>query len=82
MKNPIENIADIDIYYDNTENECVEEVDFVPQPGSLWLVIVECRYNVIAVCVSGRGFYIPGQWPCWGFSHVDRWIEEIVPPPY
>lgn len=58
------------------------EIAFVPQPGSLWLVSVEGRYNVIAVCVSGRGFYIPGQGPCWGFSHVDRWIEEIVHPPY
>jgi hypothetical protein len=50
-----------------------------PKPGSLWLVVVECRYNVIAVCTSGQGFYIPGQEPCWHFSHVDFWIKEIVP---
>jgi hypothetical protein len=53
-----------------------------PKPGSLWLVVVECRYNVIAVCVSGKGFYIPGQEPCWGFSHVSEWIAEIVPEHY
>ena len=50
-----------------------------PKTGSLWLVVVECRYNAIAVCASGPGFYIPGQEPCWHFSHVDDWIKEIVP---
>jgi hypothetical protein len=53
--------------------------NFVPRPGSLWLVVVECRHNVVAVCVSGKGFYIPGQEPCWHFSHVDQWIAEIDP---
>jgi hypothetical protein len=51
---------------------------FVPRAGSLWLVVVECRYNVVAVCVSGKGFYIPGQEPCWGFSHVAEWVREIT----
>ena len=51
-----------------------------PRPGSLWLVTVECRHNVIRVCSSGRGFYIPGQEPCWDFSHVEEWIQEIIPP--
>ncbi len=55
---------------------------FVPRAGSLWLVVVECRYNVVAVCVSGKGFYIPGQEPCWGFSHVAEWIAEIDPANY
>lgn len=50
-----------------------------PKPNSLWLVVVECRYNVIAVCVSGEGFYIPGQEPCWAFDHVAEWITEINP---
>ena len=50
-----------------------------PKPNSLWLVVVECRYNVVAVCASGKGFYIPGQQPCWHFSHVAEWIKEIVP---
>jgi len=59
-----------------------EEQSFIPKPNSLWLVSVECRYNVVAVCASGRGFYIPGQEPCWHFDHVDEWIQEIVPPPY
>ena len=51
-----------------------------PKPDSMWLVVVECRYNVIKVCVSGKGFYIPGQEPCWGFDHVQEWVREIVPP--
>lgn len=50
-----------------------------PKPNSLWLVVVECRYNVVAVCVSGERFYIPGQEPCWDFSHVNDWIKEIIP---
>lgn len=50
-----------------------------PKPNSFWLVVVECRYNVIAVCASGKGFYIPGQEPCWGFDHVAEWITEIDP---
>lgn len=50
------------------------------RPDSLWLVVVECRYNVIRVCASGRGFYIPGQEPCWHFSHVAEWVREIEVP--
>lgn len=60
--------------------DCSES--FVPAPESLWLVIVECRYNVVSVCASGRGFYIPGQEPCWEFSHVSEWIAEIDPANY
>ena len=52
---------------------------FTPAAESLWLVTVEGRYNVIRVCTSGRGFYIPGQEPCWPFDHVDEWIREIIP---
>ena len=55
-------------------------MSFIPKPDSMWLVIVECRYNVIRVCVSGKGFYIPGQEPCWGFDCVTQWISEIIPP--
>jgi hypothetical protein len=32
-----------------------------PKPDSMWLVIVECRYDVIHVSVNGDGFFIPGQ---------------------
>lgn len=56
--------------------------EFIPRAGSLWLVVVECRYNVVAVCSSGYGFYIPGQEPCWHFSHVAEWIAEIDPDNY
>ncbi len=50
------------------------------KPNSFWLVVVESRYNVVAVCSSGKGFYIPGQEPCWDFSHVSEWIREIETP--
>jgi len=55
-------------------------VDFIPKPSSMWLVVVECRYDVIRVCASGKGFYIPGQEPRWEFACVKKWISEIVPP--
>ncbi len=45
----------------------------------MWLVVVEARYNVVRVCVSGNGFYIPGQEPCWDFAHVTEWVREISP---
>ncbi len=50
-----------------------------PTPNSLWLVVVECRHNVIAVNPTGDGFFIPGQEPCWGLDHVTEWISEIDP---
>lgn len=46
----------------------------------MWLVVVEGRYDVIRVCVSGKGFYIPGKEPYWHFDHVDEWIREIQEP--
>lgn len=53
---------------------------FKPKPNSFWLVVVECRYNVVAVDHAGDGFYIPGQEPCWDLSHVDKWVKEIEVP--
>lgn len=53
---------------------------FQPAPESLWLVLIECRCNVIRVCASGKGLYIPGQEPCWGFDHVAEWLAEIKRP--
>lgn len=58
----------------------MKDKSFIPPPGSLWLVVVECRYNVIAVSPKGDGFFIPGQEPCWGFDHVAEWIREIERP--
>ena len=57
------------------EKEC-----FAPTPDSLWLVVVECRYNVIRVAADGSGIFIPGQEPCWNCDHVQEWICEIRPP--
>lgn len=50
-----------------------------PQPDSMWLVVVECRHNVIHVSIDGTGFYIPGQEPCWDLDHVAEWLYEIKP---
>jgi len=47
------------------------------KPDSYWVVIVECRLQVICVSPDCRGFFIPGEDPCWGFSHVAEWIAEI-----
>lgn len=55
---------------------------FHPEPDSMWLVVVECQYNVIRVSADGKGFFIPGQEPCWHFSHVREWISEIDPMNY
>lgn len=61
--------------------DCGEQL-FFPKPDSMWLVVVECRYEVIHVDILGKGFYIPGQEPCWAFSHVSEWIHEIIPEKY
>ena len=60
---------------DNTDQD-----GFIPKPRSLWLVVYECRYNVIAVSADGKGFFAPGQDVLWGFNNVTEWVKEIVPP--
>lgn len=52
---------------------------FRPAACSLWLVVVECRYNVVKVSTDGNGFFIPGQEPCWLLPHVAEWLEQIFP---
>ena len=47
------------------------------RPGSLWLVIIEGRYDVVSVCTAGKGFYAPGARTCWAFSRVSEWLHEI-----
>lgn len=51
--------------------------DFIPAPGSLWLVVYECRANVVRVAPDGRGFFAPGQEPLWEFSAVTEWVAEV-----
>lgn len=46
-------------------------------PCSYWIVTVECIRQVVQVSAEGDGFFIPGQEPCWDFSHVKEWIAEI-----
>lgn len=43
----------------------------------LWFVDCECRPNVIAISANGDGFFLPGQEPCWGFSHVETWHRLV-----
>ncbi len=52
---------------------------FCPPASSLWLVVVECRYNVVKVSDDGVGFFIPGQEPCWLLPHVAEWLQQIFP---
>lgn len=59
---------------------CQKTGKMIPKPNSLWLVVVECRYNVVRVSPQGDGFFIPGQEPCWRLDHVTEWVREIVPP--
>ena len=56
------------------------EKNFKPKPNSLWLVVYECRYNVIMVSPLGDGFFAPGQEPCWHFRDVQDWVKEIKQP--
>lgn len=61
------------------ENASPRPNSFRPTAGSLWLVVVECRYNVVKVSADGKGFFIPGQEPCWLLPHVAEWLEQIFP---
>ena len=47
------------------------------KPRSLWLVIHECRYDVIAISPQGDGFFAPGQEHWWGLGCIQEWIREI-----
>lgn len=49
-------------------------------PDSMWLVVYECRYEVIRVSPLGDGFFAPGQEPCWGFDNISEWVREIKTP--
>ena len=50
------------------------------EPDSMWLVVYECRYEVIHVSPLGDGFFAPGQEPCWDFDNVSEWVQEIKKP--
>lgn len=50
------------------------------KPNSMWLVIVEARYNVIRIDANGFGFFIPGQEFFWPLGYVSRWVKEIIAP--
>lgn len=54
---------------------------FRPNPNSMWLVVYECRHNVVRVSPQGDGFFAPGQEPCWNLRDIQEWIKEIIPPP-
>ena len=63
----------------NEESLIAQPDGFRPPAASLWLVVVECRYNVVKVSDDGIGFFIPGQEPCWLLPHVAEWLEQIFP---
>lgn len=63
----------------DTSNKWAKPPDFV-KPSSMWLVVYECRYNVIRVSPQGDGFFAPGQEVMWGFDSVQRWVQEVVVP--
>lgn len=53
-----------------------------PPEGSSWLVWVECLPQIIKVSSAKagekpKGFFIPGQEPCWHFNHVQQWVYQI-----
>ena len=50
---------------------------FQHKPNSLWLVVHDCRHDVIRVSPDGKGFFAPGQDPCWGLDCVTEWVREI-----
>lgn len=49
------------------------------QPGSTWLVTVECLIQAVWISLDGRGFFIPGQEPCWALRHVAEWHHQVWP---
>ena len=53
---------------------------FTPRPNSMWLVIYECRYDVVRVSAKGDGFFAPGQEVLWNFDAVTSWVSEIKIP--
>jgi hypothetical protein len=50
------------------------------KPGSMWLVVAECRYNVAVVDATGSGVFLPGQEPLWDFNCIREWVREIKTP--
>ncbi|MDZ4837416.1 MAG: hypothetical protein SGJ27_26825 [Candidatus Melainabacteria bacterium] len=62
------------------ENEIPKDDEFRPSPGSLWLVIVECIYQVIKVSDTVEtGIFIPGQEPCWLNYHGAEFLRRLDP---
>jgi hypothetical protein len=55
----------------------LEQAD--PQPGSMWLVVYECRYDVIRLSPKGDCFFAPGQEPGWGLDNISDWVSPIMP---
>lgn len=62
--------------------ESAHGVESMPdiKPDSMWLVIYECRYDVVRVSPKGDGFFAPGQEPLWRLDCITKWIKEITPP--
>ena len=59
----------------------IQDGRWTPPPDTDWAVTVECRTQVVRVSIDGKGFYIPGQEPCWHLSHVSEWLTQVWPRP-
>ncbi len=45
----------------------------------MWLVIYECRFDVIVLSEDCTDFFALGQEPHWGLHNIQEWIREIHP---
>lgn len=53
------------------------QLRIISTPGSVWIVLVESRREVIRVAADGSGFYVPGQETCWSFARVTEWVRPV-----
>jgi hypothetical protein len=47
------------------------------KPDSHWLVLYECRYEIVRVSLDGKHFFAPGQDVSWCLDAAAEWIKEI-----
>lgn len=50
------------------------------EAGQIWLVFCECQIHAVLINCFNNGFYLPGQEPCWGFSHARTWLKCLYDP--
>ena len=79
----------------NEECNCIEETfdellerkrdktipDYV-KPDTYWIVVYECRYDIVLISPLGDGFFAFGQDGVWRGDAVTEWIKEVEMPKY